>query len=529
MTALITSVAETGKSEPKREPSVRRKRLHILYLVNDLLYHAKFRVKDASICGKLQPILMNLLGSAASFTNCPKHQRKIVDLLALWEEKGYYSKDYVEKLREAVKNASELGSHMEGSNGASAGIESGSAARNAKTAPFVMPAMHGDPSTPWFDLPAANLMPHIEPNSTRPIKPEMIKPLQLVAGPADASLVNAVKSLLDDVQKIFGGGDQDEKATWDIDQLGQPIILDEITGDILEGEGYYGWSHGFCEKIKRRRKGLDKPDQEDRGRQSQSRSRSRSLSLSPIGKRRRYSDSGSESNPRRSNARRRYSSSRSRSRSPEQRPGFSRQRSRSRSYSASPRRSRSPPQRTEPRSTAETGVPPRAPLDSRAGAPQFPQPPFPIPNPAAFQGQFPQPPPPPFNMGQNQTYGWNNAPPPPPPPPNYPHASPNPSGQWPPPPPPGPPPFNIQQQQQSYRQQPNYPQPPNFQQNLNYQQHPNFQQQGGFPIPPLPPPNGWQQQQQTPPNGRGQHNNQSGWNGAQGRGGRGNYSGRGGW
>ena len=119
---------------------MRRKRLHILYLVNDILYHAKFRVNDASICGKLQPILMNLLGSAASFTNCPKHQRKIVELLALWEEKGYYSKDYTEKLREAVKNASELGTHLEGSNGASAGVEPSSIVKNAKTAPFVIVA-----------------------------------------------------------------------------------------------------------------------------------------------------------------------------------------------------------------------------------------------------------------------------------------------------------------------------------------------------------------------------------------------------
>jgi len=183
----------------KHEPSIRRKRLHILYLINDILYHAKYRAGDASVCGKLQPILVGLLGGAASFTGCPKHQRKIVKLLDLWEEKGYYSKKYVNKLRETVRNAAEAESHEEGATGEAAGPST----KVARSAPYVMPAMHGDASTPWFDLPAGNLMPHIVPNSTRPINPDMIKPLRFVAGPADEALAAAVKGLLQNVQKIF--------------------------------------------------------------------------------------------------------------------------------------------------------------------------------------------------------------------------------------------------------------------------------------------------------------------------------------
>jgi hypothetical protein len=483
LTALTTSFAESDdQTNPKREPSVKRKRMHILYLVNDVLYHSKFRINNASICGKVQPILVSLFGSAASFKGCPKHQRKVLDLLDIWDENGYYSKDYIDKLREAVKNAAEAGEHAEGGS-TSAENEQGLPTKTAKSTPYVMPAMHGDPSTPWFDLPAGNLMPHIVPNSTRPINPDMIKPLQFVAGPADENLVLAVKTLLEDVQRIFGGEtDQDEKASFDIDELGQPIILDEITGEVIDGEGYYGWSRSFCEKMKRRKKGLDIPGKEDPGR----RSRSRSSSLG--GRKRRYSDSDDDSSRdgyRSTRRRRSYSSSRSPSPEHARRNGNSGSASRNRSYSSSPRRSLSP---RRPENYTRDGGPPPPPqgLPPRLPIPPIPPPPFQQP----FNPNFPPPPPPnmPFN-GQTQQFGaW----PPPPPPPlqNMQFNTPNQQqyGSWPPPPPPPPgnPPINYQQQQGNY--------PPSG-------------------------PGGWQQG-----NGRGYNGN---WNNGSHRG-RGNYRGRGG-
>jgi hypothetical protein len=475
LTALTTSfTGSDGQTTSKREPSVKRKRMHILYLVNDILHHSKYRINDASICGKVQPILVGLFGSAASFKGGPKHQRKVLDLLDIWDEKGYYSKDYIDKLREAVKNASEAGEHAEGSS-ASAEREQGLATKTAKTTPYVMPAVHGDPSTSWFDLPAGNLMPHIVPNSTRPINPDMIKPLQFVAGPADENLVVAVKALLEDVQTIFGGQtDQEEKASMDIDELGQPIILDEITGEVIDGEGYYGWSRSFCEKMKRRKKGLDIPGKDE------SRGRSRSRSSSPGARKRRYSDSddGSSREGYRSTRRRRsYSSSRSPSPAPARKNGNSGSGSR-RSYSRSPRRSPSP---KRPENYPRDSRPPQG-LPPRPSIPSIPPPPFQQP----FNPNFPPPPMPQFN-GQNPQFGvW----PPPPLPPlqNFNQQSQQQYGSWPPPPPPpgNPPLMNFQQQQGNYQQPPSGP-------------------------------GGWQQG-----NGRGYNGN---WNGPRGRG---NYRGRGG-
>ena len=476
--ALATSFADT-QSQPAtemRKPSSKRKRLHILYLLNDNLYHAKYRAGDASVCSKLQPILVDLFGSAASFTNCPKHQRKLADLLDLWEEMDYYSREYINKLRETIKNAAEAGSYIEGG-GSPEDEAHGPSIKIAKSTPYVMPAMHGDPSTPWYDLPAGNLMPHIVPNSTRPINPDMIKPLQFVAGPADETLVTAVKSLLEDVKNIFGGEtDSDERQSWDIDELGQPIVLDEITGEVIDGEGYYGWSQTFCEKMKRRRKGLDRPDGDrDRARTSRSRSSSRGR------KRRRYSGSEGSSPAGHRASRRRSDYSLSRTPSPAGRRGTKGGRSRSRSPSRSRTysRSRSPdsPRQADARSF-------QPPPDRPEGYPPNPPPPFMAPG--SFQNGFN----PPF--------------PPPPPPPNAPYSGPGqqPYGSWPVPPPPFP--------NAPWPPPPPPPGPGNFQQS-----------QGGFPPPP-PAPGGWSPPTQQHGNGRGYN---TGWNSH--RGGRGGHRGRG--
>lgn len=173
-------------------------------------------------------------------------------LLEFWNERKIYSKDYIGKLREVV---------ISGARGEVIGEDSTSAlgrhdGSRSKTMPFVMPAMHGDPSTPWFDLPAGNMMPHIMPNSTRAINPVEIKPLRFVTGPADENLAFAVKTFLNEVDTIFGIVDPDaeiDESILDFDEVGQAIVRDEITKEVLEGEGYYGWSRQFCEKMRRRK------------------------------------------------------------------------------------------------------------------------------------------------------------------------------------------------------------------------------------------------------------------------------------
>ncbi|KAK4104891.1 hypothetical protein N658DRAFT_392967, partial [Parathielavia hyrcaniae] len=234
-----------------RVPSAKRRRLHVLYILNDILYHAKHRARDEGFALKLEPTLPTLVRSAASFNNCPKHIQKIQDLIGLWEENGYFARTVIQQLRAAVEEGPTPG---EGGQSTDEVDSSASAvAKAAKSAPWVMPAMHGDPSTPWYDLPAGNWLPVLEPNSTRPINPSMIKPLVLAQGPADKSLVEAVKSLLVDVERIYSKEIDLDEPPPNVGRLGERVEIDELTGEIIDGDTYYGWSRAFCEKMKRRR------------------------------------------------------------------------------------------------------------------------------------------------------------------------------------------------------------------------------------------------------------------------------------
>ncbi|KAL0943675.1 uncharacterized protein CTRU02_201562 [Colletotrichum truncatum] len=457
LAALSNSFPNDGAAA-KTKPSTRRKRLHILYLVNDVLYHAVVRDRDARFATDLQPSLKPLFHSAASFRNCPKHMKKLEDLLVLWEGQKYFSPDTIVELQETVKEAPHGGKVSKAGEDRGAHDRTGSnlAVKPAKDAPYMIPSMHGDPNTPWFDLPAANWLPHLEPNSTKPMNPNMIKPLQLAPGPAEKALAKAVKDLLADVEKLYcksaPSQQSDQEQPTGLSEMGERVILDEITGEVIDGETYYGWSRDFCKRMKQRKDKGKAGDDGGRGRSS-SRSRSRSYSPGrssrsdspPTFKRRRLSpDSHSRSRSRSPQRRRRYDSrdySRSRSRSPDR---DDRRDRRDSSRSPLPPRDRfnsdsgpgynqlPPPPPPPPTNHSPSAFPPYPPPIAAGGFGHFPPPP---PPPQGYQGAWPPPPPPPSMGGYmgGPSQSWGPLPPgagvsPPPPPPNM--------GGWAPPPPP---------------------------------------------------------------------------------------------
>ncbi|KAI0465918.1 hypothetical protein F4859DRAFT_341940 [Xylaria cf. heliscus] len=456
-----------------REPSSRRRRLHLLYVLNDALYHAHVRCQDPSFAANLELALPGLVQSAAAFPNCPKHTKKLLDLLDIWEQNRYYQSDIIDKLRQIVRDGPPSQDSVVPADGSANGSAS-AGMKSSKDAPFIMPTMHGDATAHWYDLPAANWLPVMEPNSTRPMNPSMIKPLRLASGPVDKQLIKAVQDLLADVDRIYSkecllGDDSNEN----IDQMGQRIVLDEITGEIVGGETYYGWSRSFCQKMKQRRKKGARSGNGDRGR-STSRSLSRSLSRSrsvsrgssrPAFKRRRISASP--------DSRRSRSGSRSRSRSYDRDREHSRDRARRRSYTSSRSRSRSSSP-SRPRSQA------RSPARQRP----YNKSPNLGPNNLPPNPQFPHPQQPPSFIQQGFTPDFSQFPVPPPPPPNY-------QGPWPPPPPP-PPAGGM---------------PPNWMSPM-----PNMS--GGWVAPPPPPPPPQQQPGGYQPygRGRGQGYRGGGWN-----------------
>ncbi|ROT42147.1 hypothetical protein SODALDRAFT_374509 [Sodiomyces alkalinus F11] len=521
---------KSPNSRPK--PSLRRRHLHLLYLLNDVLYQTVIRERDDACAKTLESSLPTLFHNAAAFQHAPKHAKKLENLLALWEEHRYYPSAFLNKLRDTIREA------LSGANASKLAAkeqqqQDGGAAQTTKPSnrqvPFVIPAMHGDPSMPWYDIPAANWLPHLTPNSTKPMQPDMIKPLQLAPGPADKALAQAVKDLLRDVERIYSRGrkpeddhdDEDVQHSTSISEMGERVLFDEITGELIGGETYYGWSRGFCEKMKQRdRKSKHQTDDRDRGRSARSlsnrsrtisRSKSRgsrsrspsraaaggrsSLSVSPPAFKRRRLFPGSSGSPSRSRSitppRKSYrprSYSRSRSRTPRRKDG-SRSRSRSGDRTRDRCRSRSPTRgpkshHNKPPSDFDHDGPSR--YNSNSAAQHPPQP---------FMNPHPPFPPhaPPMAGGMNPFHGL---PPPPPPPQGY-------QGSWPPPPPPPPLPMGS---------------PP----------------QNWFPPPPIPPnptgpggpySGGWHQQGPPPPPapppqyGRGGHGQYRGGRGGYDRGG----------
>ncbi|KAH6626888.1 hypothetical protein B0J18DRAFT_425944 [Chaetomium sp. MPI-SDFR-AT-0129] len=555
-------LGDTVSSKTGRVPSAKRRRLHVLYILNDILYHAKYRTRDETFAPKLETALPSLVRSAASFQNCPKHVRKLQELVTLWEDNGYFSRGLIQQLRTAIEEGPSAREGETNKTGEEADISASAVAKAAKNAPWVLPATHGDPSTAWYDLPAGNWLPVLEPNSTRPMNPGMIKPLVLSQGPADKKLIAAVKGLLVDIDKIY----TKQEANGDgpppnIGQMGERVEIDEITGEVIDGDTYYGWSRAFCEKMKRRRRGRGGHNDHrdgDRGRtrSRSSRSYSHSQSRSPN---RRHGRSGSsdQSSGRPAFKRqrlspsphsRRRSRSRSRSSSDRSRSGRHRSRSyrRSRSHSRSASRSRSraypnedgkgkyqprSPNYSSSRSRSRSGSRSRSPLRFNQQQQHHQQ-----------QQQQQQPFYPPGNNFMPQPPNtWGQQHPPPPPPSNMhfagPHTHPHPSQQQPPPHPgygmgfpvPPPPPQNYQGAWP--------PAPPPM---MPHQQQ-NFFGPGGNTVPPPPPPpmpfaGGWvphppHSAGSGPPPPPGGHQNgfyQQG-HGGQGQGqGRGGYQGRGG-
>ena len=413
-------------SKTAGEAPLRRYQLGVLYLVNDLLHHSKYHSKQKANRSTwptdLEPFLIDLFDLPV-----PKRQgkpergfEKIRDLLEFWHHEHFFSDAFVGQLKEKAFQSSTGASggdaHSQDINGSPTRVNATQSVHQDD--PFLMPALHGDSAMPYYDLPAGNLMPHITPNSSMPINSQMVKPMQLPAGPAEDSLIAIVQAFLDEVEPLIKSS-RNGKAP-NIDELGQPVKLDEITGEILGGESYYGWSRPFCEKMKRRGRG----------------ERGISASVSPerdrvVRKRRRSSD---------------YSDASSRSRDATARfppPIQRRRRSFSRSRSSSSDSSHpSNPQHRKPsrhpqsrsRSSSRSYSPPQA-LPPSQQVPAFQ---------TQSQGQIPGPPGHGFyqssyHNAQGLPFGPNGLPPPPPPPPDY-------KGPWPPPPPPLAPNLNFAQQ-----------------------------------------------------------------------------------
>ncbi|KAJ2969153.1 hypothetical protein NQ176_g8820 [Zarea fungicola] len=383
LAALSKSFVTSDSTATSSRPSVKRKRLHILYLISDTLHHTVARTNNR-VCADAWAIhLITLVALAASFDRCPKHKAKLDSLISLWSEKHYFSPDFISQLRDAATNNGNLRLNSS----TLADTSTTTMLKVAKDVPFILPSYHGDASAPWYDLPAGTWLPHLTPNSAKPMLPDLIRPIQLLSGPAEETLVDAVQKLLYNTNRIYANDPIfTDGIHRDINELGEYVEVDELTGEVLGGDTYYGWSRQFCEKMQSRRKARHNSNtgNEARGRsnshslspQSHSRGR-RSESFSPSRKRpRRYS---SDSRSRSRSRSRSHSPGRSQSRTPPPRQNLDRSLSPDGRYK---RQQRSSPQRSH-----NNSIPPPPPHPPG----NFGQPPPPPPHMTGFQSGVPPP------------------------------------------------------------------------------------------------------------------------------------------
>ncbi|CUS07481.1 unnamed protein product [Tuber aestivum] len=424
--SLSTSTTATGKA------SARRKRVSVLYLVNDLLHHTTYNEpSDGLLAEEVKPFLADLF-VAAMYPGAVKQLAKLEKLLDIWAEKGYYSKSFIEELKFIVRDATSATPTAR----PTASTETAKA-RVSVEKPLLLPPFHGDPSLPFYDLPAANMLPHLIPNSPTPINPRLMKPIQFSTLVPNESLAAAVRDFIKSTDDMFNG---DDAPMEDPDAIGGG-----------GGESYYGWSKDFCEKMKQKKRAALKEERDYRHRSysytSDASRQSRSASY--------YSRSRSRSRDRRRSSRGRGSRSRSpSSRSSSRSRARARSRSRSRSGSAEKPSFQQPP-RTQPN------------ISPLVETRQYPH-----------QSGYPAPPPPlpPHHLHQPYYRAQPAFPPPPPPPPPPPQNWNMPNAQQ-----------QQQQQQQYYQQQ--------------QQQYPYNYGGPSPPPPPSAPGTHHQQQHQYPPAG----------------------------
>lgn len=401
LVVLAGSFDEAPPVGTQPRASAKRRRLHMLYLLHDLLHHTKYHLDGnaafSTVSGSLQPFMVDLLGHAAAYDRQkhPKHHSRLDQLLGYWSDHKYFSFDLIQQLREVVRNGATTEPAPSPSNDVSVGEADPTKKQSRKDAPVIVPPTHGDSAIPRHDLPAGNLVPHVIPNSSIPVYADSMKPLQFMAGPAAAELVHTLKSFLNAEDEATGTEDlaHDEGGRNVINGLALVVPQNETARD-YDSEAYFAWAPAFGQQTQEISPGSSP------SRSSRSRSRSHSRARNEL-KRRRDSDSPLSRDGRRSvsppwkqSRRDDHEEFRDRSRSP-----------RESSYSPPP-----PTQFHPPVSGTWPGPPPPMPT--------MPFPPSgPWMGPSAFPPPYPGPPPPmsmpmPMPPGQSFPGGQLHFPPP---------------------------------------------------------------------------------------------------------------------
>jgi hypothetical protein len=205
--------------------------------------------KLRSVEAAFKPHLLKLFSYASSLRtrNNKYFLGKIQDIVENWKIRKYYTDDFLDKLAVVVKNAGNLGGieeiEQEGKE-----QEDEDATGTRKEAPYQLPKSHGDPSMPWYHLPAGVMLHSMSLYPHSAIHESDMKPIPLKAGPARPDLENAVRSLLEKASRLDEEGD-DQTEMVDINIMGQKTFRNRETGVETKEDTYYGFTKEFADAL----------------------------------------------------------------------------------------------------------------------------------------------------------------------------------------------------------------------------------------------------------------------------------------
>ena len=220
----------------------------MIYLLNDVLHHTKYHSKASqaheSLCNHLQTCFKVIFRALAAPGAKKSYQSRASELLDIWQLEKYVDEIIFQSIRDILQGKSIEDENVEL-------VSKPTETDGKKAAPYLMPSSHGDASTPFYDLPASNIIPHIMPSSAGAIDPQLIKPLQFNSGPADQDLVSVVENFLEDIDSASQIDSRlPQNHVVDIDPLGQRVIYDVSSRSAALVDTYYGWSRQFCHKMR---------------------------------------------------------------------------------------------------------------------------------------------------------------------------------------------------------------------------------------------------------------------------------------
>jgi len=235
--------AFTSEEVEKLGLSPLRQRLHILYFLDFIfnrLHKETGQFELNMLLQSMKPVIDELVvcNPARGIDIISNYQRRVNAHLTFWEKRRYFNEGELKALQNLLDEPVQRSQSEENT------VESGS-----KLQSTILPHQHGDSSSPWFDLPAANIVEQLKKNKSI-LTSSMKRPFKLEAGLARPSIQVAVQSFLQAADRLSNHTKLEHSPCGqDFDELGQ-IICRDNEGSTFPVDTYYGWSISLCERIK---------------------------------------------------------------------------------------------------------------------------------------------------------------------------------------------------------------------------------------------------------------------------------------